>query len=194
MTRPVPSEVREIYEGFRRGGGAEVKQVRGWIGAVVFGGAWGLRDPEAVVQDVLVRLYQLACAGRIDDPQAFQKYVYTVAKNDCLTALRRQRRLTEHEVATTDRDAPCVPPTDPGEMTSAERESAIRYVLQRLPGECRRLWLLIYREKLTSRQIAERLGTKAGTVRVRAHRCLEKARAIYRAYSGWSPAVGEGES
>ena len=56
-----------------------------------------------------------------------------------------------------------------------------------MSDDCRRLWTLIYVEKLPSDTVAERLGLSAVNIRVRAHRCLEKAREIVKQFEQNSP-------
>ena len=55
---------------------------------------------------------------------------------------------------------------------------------------CRELWRLVYAEGLSAQDVGEKLGIKAGNVRVRVHRCLEKARAIYADLEGRTLAFG----
>ena len=182
-TQDVSARIAAVYADFQQGRGDAIQQVRTWIGAVVNGGRWGFEDPDSVGQEILLRLYRIAVDDKVGDPRTFQKFVYTVSKNACLTAVRRQRRRREREVPRSDLlELGCAAESTPDRLSAAERNDALKFILQQLPQGCRELWILIYQEQLTSAQIAERLGTTAGNVRVRAHRCLERARALFQDY------------
>ena len=77
-------------------------------------------------------------------------------------------------------------------LEQRERQELIGYLIQRLPEECRSLWDLVYRQRLAAETIGRRLGLTANAVRVRVHRCLEKARKIYREYAACPVAVNGG--
>jgi RNA polymerase sigma-70 factor (ECF subfamily) len=159
-----------------------VERVRAWIQVVIRAGAWKFGDPESVAQDVLVQLVRVVQAGRVNDPGSFEKYVYSVAKNVCVDVYHRERR--RREVAEGDsesaresaRDEAQAPDDD---LERRERDGMLRYVLQRLPPACRDLLGWIHGEGANPAEAARRLGIEAGTVRVRVHRCLKKAREIY---------------
>ena len=117
---------------------------------------------------------------RVVEPGSFLKLVRTVSKNVCVDTYHRERR-SATEPLDPERAAGIPAAGDPEDRLRArERLSALAYVLQRLGNSCRELWTLVYGEKLSSGEIAHRLGTTDGNVRVRMHRCLEKARTIAR--------------
>jgi RNA polymerase sigma factor (sigma-70 family) len=100
-----------------------------------------------------------------------------VAKYTCVDIYRRERLRSRVEM-----EGHATVPAERSEAEQQrsleERESreVLKYVVQRLPDECRRLWKWVYSEGLTAAEIGSRLGASAGTIRVRVHRCLEKAR------------------
>ena len=111
---------------------------------------------------------------------AFLKLVRTIAKNVCVDTYHRERKGAA-EPLDPDRAEGIAGPGDPeGRLRAHERLQALAYVLQKLGNSCRELWTLVYGEKLSSGEIARRFGTTDGNVRVRMHRCLERARAIAR--------------
>ena len=61
-----------------------------------------------------------------------------------------------------------------------ERLEHLRYIHQRLPEDCRKLWGLVYGEGLPAPEVARRLGISDVNARVRIHLCLEKARELGR--------------
>lgn len=159
-------------------------QARSWIAAVVDLGNWRFRDPEGVVQEILLKLVRLVRAERFEGRSRFRTFVYSVAKYTCVDLYRRQARRTE-----TSLDESTLEPRARVRSVSAEaeRHDLVRYVLQRLPASCAELWRWLYRDGLTAAEIGARLGVSAGAVRVRVHRCLQKARTVMREIEreGW---------
>lgn len=174
-----PSQIATVCTAFGQGEDRAVEAVQSWVAAVVRGGRWGFADPDAVIQEILVKLVSLVRAGRIETPEAFLKYVRTVAKRECVDHYYGQRRRERHEQAAPDEfDAVGDGPGAEARLAARERVSALVYLAQRLSADCRTLWRLIYVEKLGAEAVAQRLGLSAVNVRVRSHRCLEKAREI----------------
>ena len=169
--------------------------MRDWIGHVLRGGNWRFTDPEGVSQEIVLRLHQLVRSDRVLDPESFQKYVYTVAKHVCVKVYHRERRRAAREQPEPfEADAaPVAGASNPEtELEQRERLELVATIFQRLPEPCRDLWDWIYREELAASEIAAKLGTTANNVRVRVHRCLEKARAIHAALQSLRPAGVDG--
>ncbi len=184
-------EIARVFAGFRQGRPIEVEVVRGWVHAVVRGGNWRFSDPEGVAQETLLALVKLAGSGRIREPGGFQKLVYTVAKNTCVDVYHRERRRDSREVA---EEFPDERPggEEPGEeLSQRERLDRLVQIFQRLPEACRQLWDWVYREGCSAAEVANRLSITAGNVRVRVHRCLEKAREIHRELESWPVAADD---
>jgi len=153
------------------------------VRAVVHGGNWRFADRQAVVQEVLAELVRTVRIRRVVEPGSFLKLVRTVSKNVCVDTYHRERR-SATEPLDPERAAGIPAAGDPEDRLRArERLSALAYVLQRLGNSCRELWTLVYGDKLSSGEIARRLGTTDGNVRVRMHRCLERARTIAREHA-----------
>ena len=182
------NEIKATFAGFRLGGAEQIRTVRAWAETIVRGGNWRFSDPEGVVQETLLKLLRLAAAGRVRDPESFQKFVYTVAKNTCVTVYHRERSRARHEEPAGEFDEPPAPDATTNRLERAERLTMLREILQRLPEACRQLWDSIYRERRTPDEVASALGITPVNVRVRVHRCTEKARAILRELS-LSPTV-----
>ncbi len=185
-----PTEVASTYHGFREGRDREVSIVTGWVAAVVRGGRWGFSDPDGMIQEILMTLVTLVRRDKVQDPSAFMKFASTVAKRACVDAYYRQRRRDKHETTPDEGfDAPAPPGLDhpAAALDASARIRALCHLAQRMSDDCRRLWTLIYVEKLPSDTVAERLGLSAVNIRVRAHRCLEKAREIVKQFEQNSP-------
>ncbi|HKQ62066.1 MAG TPA: sigma-70 family RNA polymerase sigma factor [Candidatus Polarisedimenticolaceae bacterium] len=183
--------VAAVFAGFRQGRREDVETVRRWTGAILYGGNWRFADPEAAQQEILLELVRMAGAGKIQDPAAFQQLVYTVAKHTCVDLYHRERARSRHEEAA-EAGAGAVAPSDPEhELVRRERLDLLRYILQRLPESCRQLWDGVYRARRPAAEIAAELGITVTNLRVRVHRCAERARALVREHSAW-PAGGAG--
>jgi RNA polymerase sigma-70 factor, ECF subfamily len=179
--------IAAVLEGFRVGRAQDVEVVRGWIGHVLRGGNWRFSDPEGVAQEIVLRLHQLVRADRVLDAESFQKFVYTVAKHVCVKVYHRERRRAAREQPEAEPDeAPAaLGASNPeSELEQRERHELVATIFQRLPEPCRDLWDWVYREELAAAEIAAKLGITANNVRVRVHRCLEKARAIHASLQG----------
>jgi RNA polymerase sigma-70 factor (ECF subfamily) len=173
----------EVRAGFLRDQPQAVETVRGWIAAMVFGAGWGLEDPEGAIQEVTMRVMHLGRRGRIRDDTDFKSFVLTVARHECTDIYRRERLRTTVET----RGAPMEQGSASGDnphqrLEEREQRELLRFLFQELPQECRRLWRWLYKEGLSAAEVASRLGITAVNARVRAHRCLEKARSIRDGY------------
>lgn len=158
-----------------------MQTVQSWIGAVLRGGNWRFADPEGVSQETLARLLRTARSGRVQDPESFQKFVYTVAKNTCVDVYHREQRRRQHEQPEReDADPPDEGASPDDAIDRRQRLDALVYIAQRLPESCRQLWAWVYGDEMSAAQVAERLGITDTNVRVRVHRCLETARKIAR--------------
>ncbi|GEM_PF-5456822 len=173
-------EIIEVYKGFEDGRTRETTVVRSWVEAVVHGGNWRFGDSEGVVQDVVLKLYQLVKAGKVQEPGGFQKMAYTVAKFRCVDIYQAERRRREREGAEIDVEQMPVSSSSADEaLRQREQMETLAYIVQRLSKTCRELWDLVYRQKKPQSDIAEELGVTVNNLRVRVHRCLESARKIY---------------
>lgn len=161
-----------------------IEQVRTWVRRLVRG-AWQFRDPDAVVQDVVLELIGMAREGRIKEGTRFRSFVLTVARHTCIDHHRRAR-LREAGSSLDDLlDEPVAPGTSAEDAAVAkQRRRMARYVLQSLSEDCRALLRLTFGEDLPAREVGERLGLTEGNVRVRLHRCLQRARTLRERFWG----------
>lgn len=167
-----------ILDAFRRGDERAVAEVRSWVVSVVSRGNWRFRDPEGVVQEVLLKLVRLADGDRFSGRSSFKTFVFSVAKFTCVDVYRVEGRRPQERLGAEGNEDPPAAREGGGVAEVAERRDLVRYVLQHLPEECVRLWRLLYGEDLSASEVAKRLGTSAGAIRVRVHRCLKRARRI----------------
>ncbi len=178
-----PATDSEILDGFAAGDGGAFRHVQGWVEGVVRVGRWNFEDPEGVVQEVLLKLLRIVRSGRYRGQSSFKTFAFSVARHTSIDIYRRQRLRTKIH-APEQSEAPS-PEPDAGErVEQRERLECLSYIFQRLPDDCRRLWSFVYGEGLSAAEVGRRLGITPGNVRVRTHRCLQKARDIATGFHG----------
>jgi RNA polymerase sigma factor (sigma-70 family) len=182
MERETQAAAR-IRDGLLRNEPSAVETVRGWVAAMVYGAGWGLDDPEAAIQDVTMRVLHLGHSGRIREDTDFKSFVRTVARHECTDIYRRERLKVTVESRASDAAHRSTAEDNPYKrLERKERRELLRFVFQALPEECRRIWRWLYGEGQSAAEVADRLGITVGNARVRAHRCLQKARRIREEY------------
>jgi len=149
---------------------ADVRRwVRGAVGPYRRRLATELEDLE---QEVVVSLVETLRAGRFEGRSRLSTYVRRMVHYRCLNRLRTMRR--REMVGVDDADLVDREPT-PFERVRRRQALALGLrVLAEMPAACRELWTMIHRG-LSYDAMAERLHVAAGTLRVRVHRCREKA-------------------
>lgn len=105
---------------------------------------------------------------KLRDPQAFEAWFWTIARNRMRTALRRYRSRREGQDA-------FVSPSTPEEKAMVRHEhDLIRAALATLPTRDRELLWLREVEGLDYEEIGDRLGSTASTIRVACHRARKR--------------------
>lgn len=135
---------------------------------------------EEIVEDLFVYLWLHSANLRINT--SFKSYLFRSVRNNCLKYLSRNRS-SRHEPI-------------PGEkamdeleqrhflseeiplslIISRELEEKTDQVLESLPGQCRKIYLLSCHENMTYSEIAEKLNISVGTVKTQMFRAFQKLR------------------
>ena len=136
----------------------------------VFGLAYSfLRDREAaedVTQEVFIKVWR-ALPG-FDGRASMSTWIYTIARNASLSALRARRpqsSLSDPEVMEAAEAINPVPPAD----IIADR-AAIRRLVDQLPTKQRQVVMLFYMEGQSHEEVAAMLAMPVGTVKTLLHR------------------------
>jgi len=150
-----------------------IRLVAGWARSVASHRAWGFETPDDIVQAALLALVRCFRENRFAEGD-LPAYVRRIAKNLCVSSYRRARvRGTAMSIDSL--EALHDPAT---RRSSDERVLMLRRILEGLGERCREMISLAYLEGFSRREIAERLGTTEGAVKVRLCRCLQEAREV----------------
>lgn len=130
---------------------------------------------EELVQETMLTMWR--AAERYDPLQAsVSTWIFTIARNKRIDALRRERR------PELDPDEPALQPAgfpDGAALTrTGERERRVREALGSLPSDQVELLRLSFFAGKTHRDIADELRLPVGTVKSRMSRAFEKLRSI----------------
>ena len=139
---------------------------------------------EDVFQNTFLQVYLKS--GQFEDGRPVRPWLYAVATNQAIDALRRQGR---HQAVSLEqaRDAPGDGATanlvqalqsreagPPDLAAAAEGREQVRAHVERLPDNLRQVLILAYYQGLKYREIADILGIPVGTVKSRLHAALVK--------------------
>lgn len=165
---------QDIIEGFLSGKRPAYELILRWIQLVVSHSAWrGSIWQDDVVSDTLHRTLKALRAGRFRGESSLQTYISKIARFTIIDWRRRQRRFDDHirnlEPA-------------PGHYYSVEaaleevrQRELLEHVWDSIDEKCRRIWTMIFEQRLDYATIAEREGSTAGAVKTWVFRCKEKA-------------------
>jgi RNA polymerase sigma-70 factor (ECF subfamily) len=151
-----------------RGDPSAFRTLDGWIGVVLGETLPAARpDWEDLRQEVRIRVFRNLARGSFDGRASLRTYVHRIAKNVCIDHVRMSARR---------REGPAVA-DEPTEESSAEASAARDLLAKLLDGireEDRRLIRMVFLERLSYREVADRLGVPEGTVKSRMARCKER--------------------
>jgi len=144
-----------------------------------------VRDPalaEDLSQTIFVKVWQ--ALPKFDGRAAISTWLYTIARNTCLTAVARERRVVPledfAEVADDDGD-PMVFGTAQAGVESAGQAAAeydVARLLEQLPEPYRRVVVLFYLEDRSCEEVGELLSMPTGTVKALLHRGRKRLAAL----------------
>jgi RNA polymerase sigma-70 factor, ECF subfamily len=177
---PTAMSTDAVISGFLRGEHDCHAQVDRWIHEVLGHRRFSLgSDLDDVAQEVRRKLLLSFRAERFRGDSSLRTYVWKAAQRAVIDHARSRRRRSVVPLES----LPPVPAleTADGNVTERDRRDVFRRVMETLDEGCRHLWALIAFEELPYAEIARRLGTTEGNVKVRALRCRAKATEIARA-------------
>jgi RNA polymerase sigma factor (sigma-70 family) len=171
-----------LLEGYLRGEEEPFREVEKWMMGEI-GARYTIRglDKEDLCQQVHEKLVASLRSGRFGQRSSFRTYVLSIVHYTCIDALRRKylRRIDE---------SPEELPAEWGnpyrELEKSEMSQLLHRLLDLSPEICRRLWQMIFLQKLSYQEIGRRLEIPPGTVKSRMFSCRKKALALFRKLRG----------
>lgn len=134
------------------------------------------RDPEDVVQEVFVKVYQNIQRYQERPAGSFSTWLFTIARNHCISLIR-QRRTAGHWVALEEAgEDGLVDDTAQGPVDSlarSERAGHVAEAVQLMPEPMRTALILRYYQDMGFTEIARILGCKEGTAKTRVTRAKQ---------------------
>ena len=133
-------------------------------------------DAEEAAQDAFVKAWR--ALARFDRGRPFRPWLLAIVANEARnrrrSAGRRERLLASAE---TQPDAPSAGRSPEGALLVAERDASLAAALERLDERDRQVIACRYLLELSEAETAAALGCRAGTVKSRLSRALERLRA-----------------
>jgi RNA polymerase sigma-70 factor (ECF subfamily) len=168
-------EDAQLVDRYLAGQGDAYAVVEDWIGRAArpfrrrLGDRW-----EDVLQDVRLEVTRLLQERTFRGDSALKTYLWRVVCHTCLDRLRAQARWQWTEIdALPDWEAEALL-SDPEPGLGQESKDLLLRVVERVPGECRKLWSMVL-AGLSYREMSDRTGVAEGTLRVRVLRCRKRA-------------------
>jgi RNA polymerase sigma-70 factor (ECF subfamily) len=133
-------------------------------------------------QTVFVKVWQ--ALPKFDGRAALSTWLYTIARNTCLTAVERERRvvrLDDFAEAADDDGDPLVFGREAAGAEASGQASAeydVAKLLEQLPEPYRRVVVLFYLEDRSCEEVGELLSMPTGTVKALLHRGRKKLAAL----------------
>ncbi len=125
---------------------------------------------EDTAQEALIRIWK--ALPRFDGRAAISTWIYTIARNRCMTALQRRRDLQSLSDPGVEHEAEAATAVMPRE--GEEPSALLKELVDALPERYRRTVTLYYYEERSVSEVALALGTAEGTVKT----TLFRARAM----------------
>lgn len=141
---------------------------------------------EDLAQTTFVKVWQ--AMDRFDGRAALSTWLYTIARNTCLSAVKRERRLVPLQELgdpsggdlSGENDDPLAFGAAPttGTTAQAAAEYDVAKLLDRLPEPYRRVVVLFYLEDRSCDEVGELLSMPSGTVKALLHRGRKRLAAL----------------
>jgi len=170
---------------FLDGDTGTVAEVRDWLARAAQPYRRRLESEwDDLLQELYLELRRSLSSGRFRGESSLRTYIWRLVGHSCLDRIRSLRRRPEMGIAIPEAENPG--PSPLGSLLADEARSLLLEVLERTPLECRRLWAMIL-DGMSYDLMADRLGMRAGTLRVKVLRCRQKAVAARRRVESEAP-------
>jgi len=167
------NQVNSIVWRFAAGDPTATDKVRARVRRIVAFRGYGIprEDRVDLEQSVMLQLYEGVTRPDFETA-GFWGFVEVVTSRRCIDWFRTRKPAESLEFPT------LVADPGPGPLAKVlgkERERLAQWALAQLSPDCRELIDLHYRRRLPYSEIAVMLGKSEGSLRVRMHRCIQRA-------------------
>ena len=134
-------------------------------------------EPQDLIQESLIAIYTAIREERFSG-RGLKSYCWKTTYQLCLNSNRKWKSRDRRSVDIAD-----VALDDPGDgpetlLSKREDAMAISDIFRSLPYSCKRLLVLKYYKRLSSKEIAKRVGLSSNAVRQRIKRCHDRAKSM----------------
>jgi RNA polymerase sigma-70 factor (ECF subfamily) len=172
--------VSRAQKGDRSAFGELVQRYQGAVVDVVYRMCSDAQLAQDAAQEAFIQAWLHLPSYRPKSP--LRNWLYRIAVNTALDALRRQARLLPREIEKLDLAAPQDNPESL--LVEKERADQVQRAVQTLPDACRAVLVLREYENLSYKDIASTLDIPMGTVMSRLNYARERLRLLLRSNSG----------
>ncbi len=164
----------EIKQGYLDGESRAYDIIVRWIHEVVRARAWEERiSPNDIVSDATYKLLINLREDKFEGRSSLKTYVQKITKYTIIDHARISKKLRPLQ-----EDSQLTPINGDDIFEKEENEYILQRVLKLIGEKCRDLWKMIFFEELPYKKIAEINHISEENVKIRAHRCMKKAREI----------------
>jgi len=185
MTTDAPGGSRsgqdqERIEAYLLGEPETFREIDGWIRAEVLSSYHSLReDHEDVCQVVHEKVLTNLRSGQYQGRSSLRSYISGIVHHTAIDRLRGRYR--DRLLVQADDHEPEDDSQDPYRaLEIVEERSLLHRAIHLSPASCKRLWQMVFVERLSYEAIGERLSVPPGTVKSRSWHCRKKALAVLK--------------
>ena len=140
---------------------------------------------EDIVMDIFAKLWE--AGADLEITSSLQGYLYRSVHNACLNYMTRtHKRFTELSAETIEKLDKAVHTLGmhsiPESFSMSELSEAMEKCIDKLPDECKKIFMMSRVEDLPHKEIAAKLGISENTVKVQIYRALKKLKAMLGEY------------
>ncbi len=137
----------------------------------------GSSEIDDLLQEVFVRVYRADQQSTVHSPKAF---MFRTAHNLAMAHIKRQARVVYGEDQEGQGDVPAAAPTVEEKVSSRQRYKIFCDAVQKLPAQCRKVFLLRKYEGLPHKEISAQLGISPKTVEAHLTKALFDCRSYMK--------------
>jgi RNA polymerase sigma-70 factor (ECF subfamily) len=180
---PQTATDRSRIRGYLRGDPETLRLVEHWVLREI-DGHYGFLRPfsEDLCQTVHAKLLANLRDGRFRQRSSLESYVSRIAQYTAVDFMRRGWR--EGPLESPERDPRLEDPYR--RVLRLEIQEQVHRAIHLAPESCRELWRMVFLERLSYGEIAQRLNVPEGTVKSRAWNCRQKLGSLFRRIQGIS--------